>query len=237
MKRQIYLIGALLIAALILPGCAAQNRSSTATVANGQAARSETASPAASFAQVSRRITPAAAKICAQQGARTSCRFQVELDDRAELPPGALVAESNRGALIVVSAAMLEQTRNADEMAFLIAHMAGHHIEGHREGDNHMAIAQAVISGAQGMLAGSVASVVNTAIRLNEAGKIRGFDSNEEIEADVLATRILIAAGYNPVRGAAIFQRSPKAMDGFLALHPPSSARRATVKQVAAALE
>jgi len=231
-KRQIYhfLLG--LAGAFALMGCEGQS-----PAPSGPTPPAQSAGTTSGFAQVNCRITPAATKICQQQGSVRDCRFQVVLDDRSEIPPGALVSDTRNGAFIVISGAMLQQTRNDDELAFVIAHMAGHHIDGHREGDNQMAMAQAVLSGAQGMISGNVASVVNTAIRLNEAGKVRGFDSTEEVEADVLATRILWAAGYDPVAGHQIFQRRSGAMKGFFELHPTSAARQSAVTRVAQALK
>ena len=100
-----------------------------------------------------------------------------------------------------------------------------------------MAIAQTLLSGAQGAISGNVQSLVNTAIRLNSASGSRSFKPSEEIAADALATRITAEAGFDPVAGAAFFDRAPEGAKRFLEIHPPDPARTATGRRGASALE
>lgn len=188
------------------------------------------------FDRVRRKVGPAAGRVCTQQGDSGACAFRFRLDPRADVPAGALVTRTDDGAaLVVATGTLLESTRSDDELAFVLAHMAGHHTEGHSRGSNQRAIAQTLISGAQGAVTGNIQSLVNTAIQLNSASGTRSFKPNEEIAADALATRITAEAGFDPVAGAAFFDRAPEGAELFLKIHRPDPARSATVRRVAAA--
>lgn len=72
---------------------------------------------------------------------------------------------------------------------------------------------------------------------LGAAVGARAYSKEFELEADALGARIAALAGYDPVKGAAYFQRIPDPGNEFLGTHPPNAARIAVVKAVAAALE
>lgn len=190
------------------------------------------------FERVRRRIAPATARVCAQQGGARSCTFRFRLDPRSDIAAGALVTQTKDGAaLIVATGALLQETRNADELAFVLSHMAGHHIEGHKRGGDELAIAQALLSGAQGAISGNVRSLVNSAIRINSASEALKFSRGEEIAADALATRIVSLAGYDPLKGVAFFDRAPAPARAFLGIHRPDAGRVDAVRRVSGALD
>ena len=65
----------------------------------------------------------------------------------------------------------------------------------------------------------------------------RSYSQTYELEADTLGAYIAARAGYDPVRGAAIFERPALANPGgppILATHPGSAQRQASVAAVAA---
>ena len=211
-----------------------------APASDTEAARAPEVAPALvrNFDRVRRGLGPTAGRICAQEGDAASCSFRFRLDPRADLPEGALVTRGDDGtAVIIATGTLLEKVQSNDELAFVLAHMAGHHIEGHRRGGNQTAIAQTLLSGAQGAASGNIQSIVNTAIRLNSAAGPRSFSLSEEIAADALATRIAAEAGFDPVAGAAFFARNPEGAEQFLKIHRPDPARMAAVRQVAGALD
>ena len=57
-----------------------------------------------------------------------------------------------------------------------------------------------------------------------------------ELEADALGAEIALRAGFDPVRGAAFFNRLPDPGDQFLGTHPPTANRLAVVAKTVARL-
>ena len=64
----------------------------------------------------------------------------------------------------------------------------------------------------------------------------RRFSQEHELEADQLGTVIAARAGFDPVRGAAFFQRLPDPGNRIFSTHPPNAQRQAVVRQTAASL-
>jgi predicted Zn-dependent protease len=64
----------------------------------------------------------------------------------------------------------------------------------------------------------------------------RRYSKEFELEADLIGTRIAFAAGYDPVLGAAFFDRLPDPGDRFLGTHPANASRKTLVQRETARL-
>jgi predicted Zn-dependent protease len=64
----------------------------------------------------------------------------------------------------------------------------------------------------------------------------RQYSKEYELEADALGAEIAFAAGYDPLRGAAYFDRIPDPGDRFLGTHPANARRKEVVRAVVARL-
>ena len=92
----------------------------------------------------------------------------------------------------------------------------------------------AVVGGGLAVLLGGSQSAVDLGTNLGGTVGARAYSKEHELEADALGARITHDAGYDPVVGAAFFQRIPDPGDRFLGSHPPNAERIATVRRAAA---
>ncbi len=120
------------------------------------------------------------------------------------------------GRHVFLTTGLLSLLHNDDELAFIIAHEMAHNILGH---------AALMRSGAVGKGIGRTFGKSGAIIRRTES------------EADSLGATIMLDAGLDPVRGAAILQRLGGADLGIalLASHEPTGQRLAAIAAVAAA--
>ncbi|HSG57733.1 MAG TPA: M48 family metalloprotease, partial [Paracoccaceae bacterium] len=122
-----------------------------------------------------------------------------------------------------------------DELAFIMAHEAAHHVAGHLARQQQNAVRGAIIFGQLATITGRASpATVETAQQLGAVVGSRRYSQEFELEADALGTIIAARAGYNPLRGAEFFFRLPDPGDRFLGTHPPNAARVAIVQQTAA---
>lgn len=189
------------------------------------------------FEAVVDRVAPVAVDVCRRRTRGRSCNFLILVDIRPGEPPNAFLTEDRRGRPVIgFTRALVEQARNADELAFVMGHEAAHHILGHipqtqvqaRQG----AVLGAALAGAFGLDPASAEAVTQQGAALGA----RRFAKEFELEADALGTVIAAQAGFDPVRGAEFFARLPDPGDQFLGTHPPNADRVATVRRVAAGL-
>lgn len=117
---------------------------------------------------------------------------------------------------IIVTTALLGLTANDDELAFAIAHEMAHVVLGHTERLN--------------------------AARVPRNGLFRGVGRNgrivreTEAEADQLGGRIMLAAGYNPGRGALLLKRLESGTGlGLFSTHAGDDKRIAAMQALTAA--
>lgn len=192
---------------------------------------------ARAFIQVVEDVEPVAEALCRQSSPRRNCDFLVVVDDRLDQPPNAFQTEDETGRpVIAFTLSLIAEARNADELAFVFAHEAAHHIAGHLDKSREAATVGAIVFGQLAGLSGGGEAAVAEAQRLGAAVGFRTFSKEFELEADALGTRIAAAAGYDPVRGAEFFFRIPDPGNTFLSTHPPNAARVAIVRQTAAGL-
>lgn len=191
----------------------------------------------ANFSAVVERLEPVAESECRRRTRGVNCDFQVILDTNPQSQPNAYQTLDRSGRPIIgFTQTLVQQTRNQDELAFVFAHEAAHHIEGHIAETQQQALGGAVIGN---ILAGVLGVDARGAEVLTDVGATVGarrYSKAFELEADALGTVIAARAGYDPVRGAQFFNRIPDPGDRFLGTHPPNADRMRTVERVAAGL-
>lgn len=185
------------------------------------------------FAAVVADVEPVAEAICTRAATQSNCDFRIVVDDRPGQPPNAFqTLDLNGQPIIGFTIPLIAEARNRDEVAFILAHEAAHHIEGHiARGQRNAQL------GAE--LAQTIAGAVGTDA-LQEAAQIgavigaRTFSREFELEADALGTVIALEAGYDPIVGARFFTRIPDPGNQFLGTHPANADRVATVERIVA---
>lgn len=192
----------------------------------------------AGFAAVVARVEPVAESYCRQMRRVSNCDFRIVIDDRPGQPPNALQTLDTAGRpILAFTKALLADARNADELAFVLGHEAAHHIAGHIPQSQQNAMAGALLAGIMASAAGASAADLDKAERMGAAVAARAYSKDFELEADALGAEIAWRAGFDPVRGAAFFDRLPDPGDRFLGSHPANSQRKAVVAQTIARLK
>ncbi|WP_299726244.1 M48 family metalloprotease [uncultured Tateyamaria sp.] len=189
------------------------------------------------FASVVGRVEPIAERECRARTNGVNCDFRILVDDRPNQPANAFqTLDENERPIIVFTLALLDEARNADEIAFVMGHEAAHHIRGHIARQRQNAAAGAVIFGGLASIGGGDVSAVESAQRIGAQVGARSYSKDFELEADALGTVITSRAGYNPIKGSEFFNRIPDPGDRFLGTHPPNAQRIETVRRTAAGL-
>jgi|AutmiccommuBRH23_1029490.scaffolds.fasta_scaffold06745_10 predicted Zn-dependent protease len=189
------------------------------------------------FQQVQARVQPVAEQECRRQRANTICDFQIVVDSRPGQPPNAFqTLDRNGNPVIGFTVALLNDMRNADELAFVMAHEAAHHIAGHIPRQQQNAAAGAVIFAGLASLTGADTGAIRSAQELGATVGARTYSKEFELEADALGTVLAARAGFDPLRGSEFFNRIPDPGDRFLGSHPPNADRVATVRRTAAGM-
>lgn len=183
--------------------------------------------------EVAQRIEPIAESTCRQEtgqsGDYCDFRFQIAQGDQ----PNAFQTFADGHPVIVFNEAMLRTVRNANEVAFIMSHEAGHHIAGHLQRKQQQA-GLGTLVGALG--AGLLGADAQVGADLGAQLGGRAYSQSFELEADVLGTYIAELAGYDPVDGAASFARFAGS-SSVLSTHPPGTQRYGTVVAVAQRIE
>ena len=184
------------------------------------------------------RIEPVAERLCRQRRPRDNCDFLIVVDDRPGLPANAFQTLDRSGRPVLgFTLALIADARNADEIAFVMAHEAAHHIAGHIPRAQGNATLGAVLGGTIATALGvSDPNAIDTALRLGATVGARSYSKDFELEADALGTIITHRAGFDPLRGAEFFTRIPDPGNRFLGTHPPNAQRIETVRRTAARL-
>jgi Zn-dependent protease with chaperone function len=196
----------------------------------------------ADWNRVVSRVEPAAERFCREelQGQpRDYCDFQIRLIEDRRAPPNAFQTIGRDGRpLIVMTSALLGDTRSADEIAFVLSHEAGHHVAGHLARQQVNVAAGALILGTlAGALGGGGQSeaLVRDAMDLGAFAGQRAYSQRFELEADTVGAFIAARAGFRPEQGALMFYRTPSAAgaQSLWSTHPPSMQRLGTVQRAA----
>jgi predicted Zn-dependent protease len=189
------------------------------------------------FQQVVAQVEPVAETLCRQRTRGVPCDYQIALDTRPGQPPNAFQTLDGAGRPIIgFTPALIADARNADELAFVLGHEAAHHIAGHIPRQQETAMTGALLAGVLASLGGADEATIRQVQQVGATVGARQFSKDFELEADALGAEIALIAGYDPLRGAAFFDRLPDPGDEFLGTHPPNAARRAIVQATVARL-
>jgi Zn-dependent protease with chaperone function len=193
---------------------------------------------ARTFVSVIERVEPVAEAYCREKRPDLNCDFRIVIDDRRGAPPNAFhTLDPQTGQpLIGFTLSLIADARNADELAFVLGHEAGHHIAGHIPRARDTALAGALILGTLAALGGGDAAVIRSAQDVGASVGARTYSKDFELEADVLGTVVAHRAGFDPERGAGFFGRLPDPGNRFLGSHPPNAQRIGVVSRTAADL-
>lgn len=190
------------------------------------------------FEAVVRRVEPVAEQACRRRTSGVNCDFRIVVDNRPGQGVNAFQTLDRSGRPIIgFTVPLIAEARNRDELAFVMAHEAAHHIEGHiAQAQQNAALGGMLIGTLAGALGATDANAIETAQRIGATVGARTYSKDFELEADALGTRIAAAAGFDPLNGAQFFFRIPDPGDKFLGTHPPNADRLRTVQRVAAGL-
>jgi predicted Zn-dependent protease len=202
---------------------------SPASIGGGRSARDD----AAVLAEVAGRLAAAAQPVCEAHLGRP-CAFEVAL--AASDAPRAWAAGRGR---ITVTAGMLRQLDNADEVAALVGHEMGHHLAGH-------IVRQFARGTAAGIAAGALLGAVvpfgglagwalgQGAAELGAGAARLAFSKEEEREADYLAAYLVARAGYDLDRAGWLWARLGGGDEGHTVVAGPFDTHPAAAERLAA---
>ena len=192
---------------------------------------------ARAFVAVVNQLEPVAEAECRRRSPRLNCDFLIVVDDRPGVPANAFqTVDDNGRPIIAFTLALIQDARNADELAFVMAHEAAHHIAGHLERQRRNATLGAAVLGELAGATGGDANAIRTAQELGAVVGARSYSKDFELEADRLGAVIATRAGYDALVGAEFFFRVPDPGDRFFGTHPPNAARYEAVRRVVAGL-
>ncbi|MCB6178336.1 M48 family metallopeptidase [Rhodobacter sp. Har01] len=184
----------------------------------------------AGFAAVAARVEPVAEAACRARDALRNCDFAIAVDDRPDLPPNAFqTVDASGRPYLVFTGALVAMAQNADELAFVLGHEAAHHVAGHIPRRKDQALTGAMLAGVLAQATGLSAEEVRAAQDVGAKLGAQKYSKEFELEADRLGAQIAWSAGFDPLRGAAFFDRLPDPGDRFLGSHPPNAQRKAVV--------
>lgn len=228
---------AILSLTLFLAGCLAPMPDSRPSRGPAPATTPQLSARARDFVMVVERVEPVAEALCREQGRVSDCDFLIVVDDTPGAPPNAFQTKNAQGRPVLgFTLALIAQSANRDELAFVMAHEASHHILGHLSRQERNATFGAAVLGGLAQATGADMGAVQQAARVGALVGARSYSKDFELEADGLGTVIAHRAGFDPVLGAAFFHRIPDPGNRFLGTHPPNAARMARVREVAARL-
>ena len=233
-----------LVAVLGLSACAVQppvpapsppNKGPIPTIAPGPGTvpdRLDGRTAVRNFVQVIGDVEPVAERVCRARAPQFNCDFLIVVDDTVNAPPNAFQTVDDAGRpVIAFTVPLIAEARNRDELAFILAHEASHHIEGHLDRQRRNAQIGASILGTIAGQGGN-ADTIRTAQEIGAAIGARTYSKDFELEADALGARIALMSGYDPLIGAEFFTRIPDPGNRFLGTHPANADRVATVRNV-----
>lgn len=195
------------------------------------------AQAARNFLTVVSRVEPVAEAYCREIGRASNCDFRIVIDDRPGQPANAFQTLDKQGRpILAFTLALIADARNADEVAFVVGHEAAHHISGHIPKAQQSAVTGAILAGVIAAASGMGDAGIEQAQQIGAGVGARSYSKDFELEADAMGTEIAFHAGYDPLRGAAFFDRLPDPGDEFLGSHPANAQRKAVVVRVMAEL-
>ncbi|MEM1238180.1 MAG: M48 family metallopeptidase [Pseudomonadota bacterium] len=188
-----------------------------------------------SFKRIVNRMEPVVERECRRRASGLNCNFAIRVITDPKQPPNAFQTLTKEGQpVLAFTATLIEDVKNADELAFVLGHEAAHHIAGHLARQQQNAALGAAVFG---VLASQTGGSVSDAQQLGATVGARSYSKVFELEADALGTELTYLSGYDPVVGAAYFTRIADPGNRFLGTHPPNNQRIETVLRTAARLQ
>ena len=195
-------------------------------------AKAEGKRKAQMFLQTVAAVAPVAKEICLEKQIVGNCDFQIFVDPRLRLPENAYQTVDYSGRpLIGFTLALLSDARDADEIAFVMGHEAAHHILGHLAQQAQTAQRAAQAAAVTAADQGQSRRQIRTAQRAAALAATEGYSKLFELQADALGAEIALRAGFDPLLGAAFFDRLPQPHHGEASSHPDNRTRKALVAQ------
>jgi Zn-dependent protease with chaperone function len=211
----------------------AQGQSAPLTATERAKLQAEGKRKALMFIEAEQKMRPVATQVCRQKGIARNCQFQIVIDPRPGLPANAYqTLDTLQRPVIALTLALLADARDSDEIAFVMGHEAAHHILGHLDKQDQSARAAAKAAGAEAAALGATTAQVRQAEEQGATRSTLGYSKQFELEADALGAEIAYRAGFNPLRGAAFFDRLPEPHRGKKSTHPDNRTRKALVAKV-----
>lgn len=184
------------------------------------------------FIAVADAVEPVAEAVCRAQTPDQDCDFAIFVDTDLRSPPNAFQTLDAQGRpVVIVTLRLIALMEGRDELAFVLGHEAGHHIARHIPGRARSAEEGARILAGVAAARGAGQREVARAAELGALVGSRRYSQAAELEADAIGTAIAWRAGYDPLRGARLFQRLPDPGAAFLSTHPPNAARLDVVRE------
>ena len=202
------------------------------------AARASARMAVEDFLAVIEAIEPVAEQECRARAPRVNCDFRIVVDDRPGVPPNAYqTLDDNGRPILAFTIPLIVDVRNRDEMAFIMAHEAAHHIEGHLARQTQNAnLGASVFGQIASVIGGANPEAIQAAQEFGAVIGARSYSKDFELEADALGVVIAARAGFDPLVGAEFFFRIPDPGDRFLGTHPANAERVRVVQRTAASL-
>jgi predicted Zn-dependent protease len=190
----------------------------------------------ANFREVIDRVEPVAEQVCRKQTPDQLCDFAIYVDRAPQSGVNAFhtIDDDGRPA-IIFTIGLIAVAQNTDELAFVMGHEAGHHIGRHLPQVRASADLGAQVFTQIARAGGISDQALGEVAQIGAVVASRQFTRQAELEADAIGTRIAQRAGYDPLRGAAFFERIPEPARNFLATHPPNAQRIETVRRTLSA--
>jgi len=148
---------------------------------------------ARSFVEVVQRLEPVAEQECRNRSRGLNCDFLIVVDDSPRAPVNAFQTLDERGRpIIAFTVALILDARNTDEIAFVMAHEAAHHIENHLAQQRRNAALGAEAFGQLAGITGATSESIRTAQELGAAVGARSYSKDFELEADLGKARLRV---------------------------------------------
>lgn len=184
-----------------------------------------------SFSAVVDRLAPVVQETCETADLVQNCKIRLYIADAPDGTANAFQSIDGFGRpFVLVTTSLLEDVRNEDEIALILAHEAAHHILNHLARQREDAVEAASALGAAAARDGGNRQEVRKAQRIGALVGARLFAQEYELEADALGAIILREAGFDAIRGAEFFYRIPDPGNHALNTHPSNAKRRAVVR-------
>lgn len=184
-----------------------------------------------SFVSVVDRLAPVVQETCETAELVRNCNIRLYVADAPDGTSNAFQSIDGFGRpFVLVTSALLEEVRNEDELALILAHEASHHILNHLAKQRVDATEAAAVLAEAAAQEGASRQEVRRAQRVGALVGSRLYAQEYELEADALGAIMLREAGFDALRGAEFFYRIPDPGNHALNTHPPNAKRRAVVR-------